>query len=362
MTITTNINTVAATVVVNNQTVLVPTTDYNTDLKPLIVAYNATPTDELMAQIMTKIDEINSVNRVDYLLQGEVKYYVNKHKFFFADDDNDVFEISEEVVVTLETLLEDEIDIKPLLNFFKLLRRSANYSVDFSALAMSVIESTFVDGKILTNKLDLGYHSEVAYSAADVNKFTLTDSGLIVAYKKAGFKDHKFDTKTGERICRFPNHYDEETREHIIEYPLTAEDYKIFLASKTIGRLDTRKEENAYVKVGQIVDQRKGKPGFEDDNQSLLFKGNNVKESDIYVKVFIHPQFINKFNPKFDSISSDVFMIDEFSFKPSSVKPKCDDFITFCDKEWKATLKTKKEVADTEIKAIKDTLVSNQAL
>lgn len=327
---------------ISNKPVVVDIDDYNNDLKVLVDAYNANNTDENMAAILEQIEKFEDVNRIEPILNGEVKHYINRDEYYFMDDDQDAFDLSEEVVLDLECFVEAGADITPIINFLKNLRKSPNYSAEFAEQASKVILSTFSNEKIFNKLVNKGFYTEVAYLQSNVNKFTLTNDGLVVAYKRADFKRHKFDVKTGERIDRFPFVYDEETGEKIITYPSSAEEYKIFLDSKTADRLSTRNEENKYISVGQIVDQRDGKEGFEEQGQSLIFKGTPVTESDIYVKVLIHPQFIKNFNTKFDSIITPVFYVTEFvqdgKPKPSSATASINtkELHKFAKADWKA--------------------------
>lgn len=332
--------------------------DYNQDLKVLVEAYNTDGSDANMAAILAKIEVLEEINRAEYILNGEVKRYINKNQYFFSDDDEDQFELDESVVFDLELIDEAQADVKPIINFLKNLRKSPSYSADFSRIATDVIQSTFVNGKIYNKFINKGFYTEVAYIQSNENKFTLTSDGLVVAYKRADIKDYKFDKETGERIDRYAFSFDEETGEKLVVYPNNAEDFKIFLESKTINRLETRKETNKYITVGGISDQRLGKKGFEEDGQSLIFKGSPVTDSENYVKVLIHPQFITNFGGKFSSITTPVFYVTEFvrnsKVVPTSAVINPKDFYKYAVADWKErSAKAKAELKVEQAKQIK---------
>ena len=350
--ITTNENDFGMTISIDGQVSTIPA---NADVNALVQEYQNSPSDENMAKIISKIDELQSVNRIELIANDNVKYYPNKDKYYFNDDNLDEFELTETTVLELEMILEKGGNISPIVNFLKLLRRNKNYTPEFAEECLSVITSTITSKKIYSKLVDKGFYREVAYMQSNVNLFTLTEEGYVVAYKKADFKRHKFDTKTGERIDRFPFSFDEEIGVKLFTYPETAEDYKIFLHSKTIDSLETRSEENKYIKVGDVIDQRKGKPGFEKDEISLIFKGTKVAdENEIYVQVLIHPMYINKVSDKFDSISTAVYYVTNFSFRKSITDVKANVLTKYANADWKLTIEELKKQADKDLKAKAD--------
>lgn len=333
------------TISLTDKTVNVPN---NADLKALIDAYNLDQSDEKMAKVVAKLDEIQDVNRIEYWVDDKIKFYVNKDLYFFVDDTSDQYPLTEETVINLAVIAENGGNVDPIINFLKLLRRNPKYTPEFAEDAISVLFSTFNDNKIYNTLVDKGFYNEVAYIQAKTNLFTLTDTGLIVAYKRADFKRHKFNTTTGEMIPRFPFVYDEETGDQIFTYPETAEDFKIYLDSKTINNMATRNENNKYITVGSVIDQRKGQPGFEKDEVSLIFKGTKVtkNDDDIYVQVLIHPAYINKVSDKFNSISTPVYYVTKFSFKKSLAEIKPAKFISYANADWKKTVADNKKKAE----------------
>lgn len=339
-----NIDFSTTTISLKDKVVNVPN---NADLKVLIDEYNLDQSDEKMAKVLAKIDEIQDVNKIEYWLDDKIKFYVNKDLYFFSDDASDQYPLTEDTVINLSVIAENGGNVDPIINFLKLLRRNKRYTPEFAEDAISVLFSTFNDNKIYNTLVDKGFYNEVAYMQAKTNLFTLTDTGLIVAYKKADFKRHKYNTVTGEKIDRFPFVFDEETGIKNFTYPDTAEDYKIYLCSKTIDNMSTRKEENKFITVGSIVDQRDGQPGFEKEGTSLIFKGTKVSdENEIYVQVLIHPAYINKVSDRFNSISTPVYYVTKFSFKKSLAEIKPANFIAYANKDWKKTVANNKKNAE----------------
>ena len=190
---------------------------------------------------------------------------------------------------------------------------------------MEAILNDYNDQELNYKLLNSGYAVEVAYDNSSKHVFTLTEDGKIVAYKSALFKNHKFDTTTGERIPRFPVSYDEELGYKIVDYPATAEGYKIFFTGKKYNELQQVGKET-FFNVGQVVNQSCGQPGFEKEHTSVRFYGfEQVKNAKIergydevmWVKVLIDPVTITSFGARMDNISSPIFMITEFSKAPS---------------------------------------------
>ena len=345
--ITQNSNELNTTVDLSGTIVSIPSE--NTDVQDLIKIYKDSPSDENMAKVMDKIDELESVNTTELLVDGLVKYYTKKDLFYFSDDVHDQYELIADTVYGLEDILERGGNILPIINFLKLLRRNSKYSPEFAEECLYVLTSTISNKKLYNKFIDKGYYREVAYMQSNTNLFTLTESGLVVAYKKANFKRHKYDAKTGEMIPRFPRVFDEETGDPIYTYPETAEEYKIYLDSKTIGNLETRDETNKHITVGSVIDQRKGKPGFEKDEISLIFKGTKVSdESEIYAQVLIHPMYINKVSDKFNSISTPVYYFTKFSFRKSLTDIDPSVFIKYANSDWKAQVALAKQNAEAE--------------
>ena len=358
--ITTNETDHGTTISIDGNVAIIPT---NPDVNALVQEYQNSPSDENMAKVIAKIDDIQSVNRFELIANDNVKYYPNKDKYYFSDDNLEEFELTETTVLELEMIVDKGGNIAPIVNFLKLLRRNKNYTPSFAEECLSVITSTITNKKIYNTLVDKGFYREVAYMQANVNLFTLTEDGYVVAYKKADFKRHKFDTKTGERIDRFPFSFDEETGEKLFVYPETAEEFKIYLDSKTIDNLETRGEENKYIKVGSIIDQRKGKPGFEKDEISLIFKGTKVSdENKLYVQVLIHPMYINKVSDKFDSISTAVYYVTKFSFRNSIAEVNHSVLTKYANADWKSIVDEMKKQAEKDAKAKTDKIAFKENL
>lgn len=361
--ITENNNGETVSINVNNKALSFDVDIYNAELKALVDAYNGNQSDENLAAILAQIDLSTDVNRTTLLLNGLVKFYVNKNEYYFQDDDVNRYPLTEDIVLTLEVIDEKHGDIKPIVNFLKLLRRNKNYSPAFAEAALDVIYSSFTSDEIYSKLVNKGYYSEIAYSQSKVNKFTLTNEGLVVAYKKADFKKHKFDKLTGECIDRFPFVFDEETGDKIVTYPTNIDEYKIFLTSKKIDNLQTRKEENKYVKVGSIVDQRKGQVGFEEDEQTLIYKGATIANEPTFVKVLIHPQFITKFRKEYDSIYTPVFYITNFYKDGKEIKANevidQQPLIKMANADWKQIVSDRKAAVE-KVKVEGDQIISFQ--
>ena len=359
--ITTNFNNENATINVNDVNKTVSISDYS-GLESLIKDYNENQTQDNLEAVLAAIDSINDVNKVEDVVNGEFKYYPNKREYYFKDDVKELYEVPEEVVATLECMKDDGVNIIPIVKMLKLFRRNDIYCEDSIIGLLNVISSSFVDGKVASYYIDKGFYHEVAYKQSKVNKFTLTDDGLIVAYKRIDFKKHKFDTQTGEKVFRYPCVYDEETGIPNFTYPESADDLKVFIDSKTMFKLQTLNEDNRYIKVGQIVDQREGKEGFPNDECSLLFKGTPVvnKESS-YCKVLIHPSYIRSFN-KFDAISTPVFYVTDIFLegkkKSSNNEVKPALFIKYANDSWKSYVAEVKAEADKDIQDINDEIES----
>ena len=359
--ITANFNNENATINVNDVNKTVSISDYSS-VEPLIKVYNENQTQENLDAILTAIDAVNDVNKVEDVVGGEFKYYPNKSEYYFKDDTKELFEVPEEVVVTLECMKDDGVNLVPIIKMLKLFRRNDIYCEDSMIGLLNVISSSFVDGKVHSYYIDKGFYHEVAYKQSKVNKFTLTDDGLIVAYKRVDFKKHKFDIVTGERINRYPCVYDEETGVPNFTYPDSADDFKIFVDSKTMFKLQTLNESNRYIKIGQIVDQREGKDGFDNDECSLLFKGTPIvnKESS-YCKVLIHPSYIRSFN-KFDAISTPVFFVTDVFLdgkkKSSNAEVRPSTFIKYANDSWKSYVAEVKAEAEKDINDINDEIES----
>ena len=330
----------------------------NNDLKsitPLLDSYNENPSEDVLNEILNEIKKAQDVNHYEHVLGDLIKHYVNKNLFYFTDDATNRFPISEDVIALLELVAESGGNINPLVANIKLLRRNANYDEDFLNEYVSVLLKSFTDAKIYNSFVDKGFYSEFAYIQSKKPVFTLTNEGLIVAYKKASFKDYKFDTVTGDIIPRYPTTYDEETGDPITEYPQYAEGYKIFMDSGKTTSMKTLNESNKYISIGKVTDQRKGKPGFEDEESILSFKGTKIADEELYVKVLIHPQFITRVDDKYSKIMTGVFLPIEFSKAPSTAEIKTDILFKYANKDWKEALeKAKKSVkqATTEAEAI----------
>lgn len=327
----------------------------NSDLKvlnPLIEAYNANPSEAGLNAILAEIDNIQDINRYEYKLGELIKFYVNKNLFYFSDDTANRFPISEDVVALLELVAESGGNIAPLVANIKLLRRNVYYDEDFLNDYIAVLLKSFTDEKIYNSFVDKGFYSEFAYIQSKKPVFTLTSEGLIVAYKKASFKDYKFDTQTGEIIPRYPTTYDEETGDPIVEYPAYAEGYKIYFDSGKTTSMKTLTEANKYLSIGKVVDQRTGKPGFEDEESVLAFKGTKITDEELYVKVLIHPQFIKRVDDRYNKIMSSVFLPIEFSKAPSTAEVKTKTILKYADSDWKESLeKAKKAVKEATLQA-----------
>ena len=317
----------------------------NNDLKPitpLLDSYNANPSEDVLNEILNEIKKAQDVNRYEHVLGDLIKHYVNKNLFYFTDDAVNQFPIPEDVVALLELVSENGGNINPLVNNIKLLRRNRAYSPEFLIEYVNVILKAFSDTKIFNSFRDQGYYSEVAYIQSKKPVFTLTEDGLIVAYKTVSFKDYKFDTTTGDIIPRYPTTYDEETGEPIVEYPACAEEYKIFFDSGKTDRMKTLNESNKYISIGSVVDRRAGQPGFEEDS-ILAFKGTKIADKELHVKVLIHPQFITRVDDKYDKIMTAVVLPVEFSKAPSTTDVKTATLFEYANKDWKAKMKKAKE-------------------
>ena len=100
MNITTNSNNENVTINVNDVNKTVSISDYS-GIEPAIKAYNENQTQENLDAVLEAIDTINDVNKVEEVVNGEFKYYPNKREYYFKDDTKELYEVPEEVVLTL---------------------------------------------------------------------------------------------------------------------------------------------------------------------------------------------------------------------------------------------------------------------
>lgn len=325
--ITTNFSTSTATILVNNTTFVLSLNQYKTDeVQAAIKAFKEDQDSnlELLLAVLTKTQDAIE----EEVIMDTFVHDLKRDKYFFKEDTNRRFELPSLLVDYLEEIIEKagNTDIaKPIINMFKKLVKNPFYSISFAYSAMEAILNDYNDQELNYKLLNSGYAVEVAYDNSSKHVFTLTEDGKIVAYKSALFKNHKFDTTTGERIPRFPVSYDEELGYKIVDYPATAEGYKIFFTGKKYNELQQVGKET-FFNVGQVVNQSCGQPGFEKEHTSVRFYGfEQVKNAKIergydevmWVKVLIDPVTITSFGARMDNISSPIFMITEFSKAPS---------------------------------------------
>ena len=140
--ITTNFNNENATINVNDVNKTVSISDYS-GLESLIKDYNENQTQDNLEAVLAAIDSINDVNKVEDVVNGEFKYYPNKREYYFKDDVKELYEVPEEVVVTLECMKDDGVNIIPIVKMLKLFRRNDIYCEDSIIGLLNVISSSF---------------------------------------------------------------------------------------------------------------------------------------------------------------------------------------------------------------------------
>ena len=94
--ITTNETDHGTTISIDGNVTTIPTSP---DVNALVQEYQSSPSDENMAKVIAKIDEIQSVNKFELLANDNVKYYPNKDKYYFSDDNLEEFELTETTVL-----------------------------------------------------------------------------------------------------------------------------------------------------------------------------------------------------------------------------------------------------------------------
>ena len=325
--ITTNFSTSTATILVNNATFVLSLTQFNSEeVQAAIKAYKEDQEGnlELLTEVLTKAQDVIEEEVIMDLFVHDLK----RDTYYFTDDVNHRFEIPELLVEYIDSIYTKSKNmncVNPIINFFKKLRKNPFYSLDFAYQALEALLNDYNDAELNYKLINLGYATEVAYNESSKAVFTLTEDGKVIAYKSAAFKNHKFDTTTGERIPRFPVSYDEELGTKIVDYPTTAEGYKIRFTGKKYNELQQVGKET-FITVGQLVNQSQGQPGFEKEHTSVRFYGiEQVKnaapdhgyDNAMWVKVLIDPATITSFGKRMDNISSPIFLITEFSQAPS---------------------------------------------
>lgn len=356
--ITTNFTTCNATVVVNNNTFVISLEDANkAEFTALVTACNTADNEENRTALISWLTAAQDADKTE-VINDTFLYDKKTDRCYFSDDVKKLFEIPTILVDFVSDLNEDGISATPIINFFKRLRKNPHYSLDFANKALESLMNTYLDGDRHVELIKKGYCDEVAYCDASRTVFTLTSDGNIVAYKSAIFKNHKFDTTTGGMIDRYPTSYDEETGAKIVDYPSVAEAYKFNLVSDKINLLKQIDYNTHYV-VGQVINQSKGQPGFEKEETSLRFYGQNYiqkfkKEgNNTYAKVLITPETITSFGAKrIDTVASPIFLITEFEQAPSSAEFNLNELNAVSDDYCKKFYFELKESIDEQHKTL----------
>ena len=315
--ITVNVTNCNATVLVGENTFIIPKSEViKSDFTALIHACELSENEENVAALtawLVNAQDLEVVDIIDDLFLHNTK----TNKYYFADDTKQLLEIPSLLVDVINDLKKNGIPYTPIVEFFKRLRKNPKYSLPFADLAIESLMNTYLDNDRYVDLINKGWNDEVAYCSSSRTVFTLTKDGNIIGYKKAAFKNHKYNTETGEMIDRYPFSYDEETGVKQTQYPTIAERFKYNIYSKETSKLKQIDENTHYV-VGQVVNQSKGQPGFEKEETSLRFYGHGL-EIDKYVnatrvKVLIAPETITSFSAKnFDNVASPIFQIIEFA-------------------------------------------------
>lgn len=358
--ITTNFTTCNATVVVANQTFVISLDDANkAEFTALVSACNASDNEENRNSLIAWLTIAQDSDKTE-VINDTFLFDKKTDRCYFTDDTKKLFEIPTILVDFISDLNENGISATPIINFFKRLRKNPHYSLDFANKALESLMNTYLDGDRHVELVKKGYCDEVAYCDASKAVFTLTSDGNVVAYKSAMFKNHKYDTTTGEKIDRYPFSYDEETGKKIVAYPSVAEAYKFSLTSEKINLLKQIDYNNHYV-VGQVINQSKGQPGFEKEETSLRFYGQNYiqkfekQENNTYAKVLITPETITSFGAKrIDNVASPIFLITEFEQAPSSAEIVLTELNAVSDAYCQKFYSDLKESVDNQHKAIVD--------